>query len=117
MAFVEYRAISVGGEKGDKYAIFKHFKFVPMGKDIVVCDINNKKIIPIKWINYTIQIKKNGKVFKSKYLHFFKKSVILDGFILKMKNKNQKLFRYQSAASVISKLPHDSKLSAIQFTA
>jgi len=46
---VSYKAISIGGEKGDKYAIFKNFHFVPLGKNVVICDINNKSLIEISY--------------------------------------------------------------------
>lgn len=120
MPVVTYRAISIGGEKGDNYAIFKKFHFVPLGKSIVICDLTNKSKIPIKWISYYIELKIAGKTYREKFLHIFKKPVILDETFLTPKSKSVKLFRYQSIYSIFSnlgKLPHGQKLSAIQFTA
>lgn len=124
MISISYQALSIGGERKDRYAIFKNFSFVPLGK-MVICNLNNDKKIPIKWISYQIIAKGNGKVLKAKYLHFFEKPVILDGYILKTKNKNHKLFRKQCAASVIEGVKTHgstqknalSRAQAIQFTA
>lgn len=122
MAVVSYQAISIGGEKGDNYAIFKKFQFVPFGKAIVICDIKNKHKSPIliKWISYYIQLNIGKKTYQEKFLHLFKKPVYLNDSFLRVKNKTAKLFRSQSIHSIfpnLGKLPHGQKLSAIQFTA
>lgn len=119
MPVVTYRAISIGGEKKGNYAIFKKFQFVPLGKSIVICDIANKSKIPIKWISYYIVLKIAGKTYREKFLHIFKKPVVLDGTYLTPKSKSVRLLRYQSVHSIFSNLGklHGQKLSAIQFTA
>lgn len=117
MDSIKYRIISIGGEKKEKYAIYQNFGAVPLGRGyVLVCNLNNRHKVPIKWISYEIIFKTPKKVFKNKFLHFFKKAVVLDGFLLSPKNKKQKLFRYQSINSIF-KLPYVSQQLAIQFTA